>query len=69
MAEGGVGGGRRDRGGVVIAAARVGELDAADRWLSRIKGAGIDAFDAAKCETAVAAKRAEMASPPDRRWW
>ena len=50
---------------VVIAAARVGELDAAERWLSEFKGAGIDAFDAARCETAVADKRAEMASSPD----
>ena len=49
---------------VVMAAARVGEPDAADRWLNEFKGAGIDSFDAAKCETTVAAKRAEMASPP-----
>ena len=48
---------------VVIAAARVGEPDAAERWLDEFKAAGIDAFDFSKCEAAVADKRAEMAPP------
>lgn len=50
---------------VVMAAARVGEADAAGKWLAEFEGAGIDSFDAAKCETAVADKRAEMAEMPD----